>query len=223
MSEPVIQDTDEKSDNPAPGKREQTKANNKAAILSAAQEVFAELGYEGTTVRDIIRKTNLASGTFYNYFKSKEEVFEALMDDRALKVRPKLNEVRKDAADFPTFLRETFRSFFEFVAEDQQHFALVRRNTGAIRVRMDTPEVVAGFEELQNDLEQAMKIGFAPKVDPDFLAASMIGIAFEVSDRMLMREPVDVEGATEFATALLLGGIGALPEGSMDTDRLESQ
>ena len=60
------------------GKREQTKQNNREAILEAAKVVFADLGYGATSVRDIIRRTGLASGTFYNYFKSKEEVFEAL-------------------------------------------------------------------------------------------------------------------------------------------------
>ena len=65
------------------GKREQTKVANRRAILDAAREVFAELGYESATVRDIIRRTGLASGTFYNYFRSREEVFEALADDGA--------------------------------------------------------------------------------------------------------------------------------------------
>ena len=80
-----MSDTIEKTVKPAPdatmkplGKRERTKANNREAILAGATEVFSELGYGATTVRDIIRQTGLASGTFYNYFKSKEEVFEAL-------------------------------------------------------------------------------------------------------------------------------------------------
>ncbi|MDE3115692.1 MAG: helix-turn-helix transcriptional regulator, partial [Pseudomonadota bacterium] len=66
------------------GKREQTKAQNRHIILQAAHQVFAELGYGATTVRDIIRATPLASGTFYNYFKSKEEVFQAIQDESAL-------------------------------------------------------------------------------------------------------------------------------------------
>ena len=66
-----------------PGKREQTKIQNRQLILDAARQVFAELGYGATTVRDIIRATPLASGTFYNYFKSKEEVFQAIRDEVA--------------------------------------------------------------------------------------------------------------------------------------------
>src|SRR6185436_1007303 len=54
------------------GKREQTKVQNRQAILDAARDVFGEKGYEAATVRDIIRRTGLAAGTFYNYYRSKE-------------------------------------------------------------------------------------------------------------------------------------------------------
>ena len=67
---------------PAPeGKRAQVKAQNRRIILDAARRVFAELGYGATKVRDIIRATPLAAGTFYNYFRTKEEVLEALCAD----------------------------------------------------------------------------------------------------------------------------------------------
>ena len=72
---------DIEADAPTSGKRANSKAANRRAILTAARRVFALIGYEATTVRDIIRETNLASGTFYNYFKSKEEVFQAIAED----------------------------------------------------------------------------------------------------------------------------------------------
>ena len=55
-------------------RRDLTKAQNRDTILAAARSVFAEMGFAAASVRDIIRATPLASGTFYNYFKSKEEV-----------------------------------------------------------------------------------------------------------------------------------------------------
>ncbi|HEX7945045.1 MAG TPA: helix-turn-helix domain-containing protein, partial [Phenylobacterium sp.] len=76
------------------GKREQTKVQNRLAILDAAREVFGELGYEAATVRDIIRRTGLAAGTFYNYYRSKEEVFAALSDDGARRFNPILKALR---------------------------------------------------------------------------------------------------------------------------------
>lgn len=198
------------------GKRERTKAENRQAILDAARIVFAELGYGETTVRDIVRRTGLASGTFYNYFKSKEEVFQALMDASALRMRPRIRAERIRAADFEHFVSGTFRAYFDYLAHDEAMHRLVRRNSGSIRVRMDTPEVVAGFDELRADIDRAIAQGVLPNVDPEYLTASFVGIAFEVGDRMLAREPADPEGAADFATRLFLGGVKALPTDTPD-------
>jgi len=197
------------------GKREQTKVQNRCLILEAAQRVFAELGFGATTVRDIIRATPLASGTFYNYFKSKEEVFQAIRDDAALVIRPKLREERAKAKTIEEFINGTFRTFFEFVVSEEENFHAIRRNTDQIRVRMDTPEVIAGFEELRDDLEAAIAKGVFPPVDADFLMASIVGVAFEVADRMILRQPPDPAGAAVFATALFMGGVRTLPHKSM--------
>src|ERR1700761_7496812 len=96
----------------APSRREKAKAQNRETILAAAKSVFAELGFAAATVRDIIRATPLASGTFYNYFKSKEEVYQALRDDVALAIRPKLREARLAATSREEFLAAGFRAFF---------------------------------------------------------------------------------------------------------------
>src|SRR5579871_249616 len=198
---------------PAPplGKREQTKILNRQLILEAARRVFAELGFGATTVRDIIRATPLASGTFYNYFKSKEEVFQAIRDETALIIRPKLREERIKAKTIEEFITGTFRTFFEFVVSEEANFHAIRRNSDTIRVRMDTPEVIAGFEELREDLEIAIERGVLPPVDADYLMAAIVGVAFEVADRMVLREFPDPAGAAVFATALFMGGVRTLP------------
>jgi AcrR family transcriptional regulator len=193
------------------GKREQTKAKNREAILDGARRVFAELGYGATTVRDIIRATPLASGTFYNYFKSKEDVFQAIQDESALRIRPRLHEERAKAQSIEEFISSTFRTFFEFVASDEANFHAIRRNTDTLRVRMDTAEIIAGFQELREDLEAAIAKGLLPPVDADFLMAALVGVAFELAERMLRRDFVNTNAAAEFATALFMGGIRALP------------
>lgn len=195
----------------ARGKREETKASNRQAIIDAAREVFAELGYGATTVRDIIRATALASGTFYNYFKSKEEVFQALQDETALRVRPRLRAERIRARNFEEFVSGSFRTFFDFVKNDHTTFATMRRNPENQRVRIDTPEVVAGFDELRADLDIAIKNGVVPAIDADLLMASMVGVAFEVANHMLTRDDLSAADAAKFATALFLGGVQALP------------
>jgi AcrR family transcriptional regulator len=48
-------------------------------ILEAARRIFARLGYAATSVEDIAREAGMAKGTIYLYFKSKEEVFTAVL------------------------------------------------------------------------------------------------------------------------------------------------
>lgn len=48
-------------------------------ILSAAEELFKNQGYVNTTVEAIIQQVGVAKGTFYYYFKSKEDILDALV------------------------------------------------------------------------------------------------------------------------------------------------
>jgi hypothetical protein len=87
----------------------------------------------------------------------------------------------------------------------------IRRNTDTLRVRMDTQEIIAGFEELREDLELAISKGLFPPVDADYLMAAIVGVAFEMAERMLRRDNPDPAEAAIFATALFMGGVHALP------------
>ena len=49
-------------------RRAATKKANREELVAAARQVFATVGYEACTVRDIARASSLASGSFYNYF-----------------------------------------------------------------------------------------------------------------------------------------------------------
>ena len=82
---------------PAGGKREATKAANRAAIVAAAREVFADIGFGAASVRDIIRRTDLATGTFYNYFPDKEAVLVEILDETAGEIRERVRAARRGA------------------------------------------------------------------------------------------------------------------------------
>jgi AcrR family transcriptional regulator len=49
-------------------------------ILDTTEHLFATKGYRGTTISDIAKKMGVAQGMFYYYFKSKEEILEALLN-----------------------------------------------------------------------------------------------------------------------------------------------
>jgi AcrR family transcriptional regulator len=194
-------------------KREQNKANNRAAILEAAAEAFAELGYGATTVRDIVRRTDLASGTFYNYFPDKESVFRALVEERVVPLRAAVRDARWEGNSLRSFVRTGFRAYFSLIAADPALLVLVQRNAGAIRTLIDTPVLDAGVDELFEDVREAIARGELPPLDADYLTGAMAGVAFEVAIRMVERDPPDVDGAAQFATDLFLGGIARMGKG----------
>ena len=194
------------------GKREQTKVQNRLAILDAAREVFGELGYEAATVRDIIRRTGLAAGTFYNYYRSKEEVFAALADDGARRFAPILQSLRHKG-DFDGFVRQAIVAYFEFMADEHISW-MARRPAGEIQphVHGETPEMAAVFSEVKDAIEDAIAEGRGPAADSEYMAASCIGVAREVGERMLARRPIEVGPAADFAVQMILTGLKGLPD-----------
>jgi AcrR family transcriptional regulator len=202
--------TVEPAQSPHPGKREATKAANRAAILAAAREVFADIGYGAASVRDIVRHTDLATGTFYNYYPDKESVLREILDESATEARSRIRAARHAATSLESFVSGGFRAYYEFLAEDRQIFALMRRNSGTIRAMFEEPALGAGTVELVEDLRAGIASGAVPEMDVEFMARAMVGAGFEIGVLMLEREPPDVEGAVAFVTELFLGGIERL-------------
>ncbi len=192
------------------GRREAAKQANRAAILAAAREVFADVGFGAATIRDIVRRTDLASGTFYNYFPDKESVFRTLLDESAAEARSRAREARRAARSLEEFVADAYGAYFAFLASDRQLFDLVRRNAGTIRTRFAAPAFGVSVAELEEDLRAGIASGAVPDLDVEYVAAAMVGAAFEVGVRMVERDPPDVAGATRFATELFLGGIDRL-------------
>src|ERR1700752_1365545 len=67
----------------------------RAAILEAAQKMFSQYGYRRTSIDDIAREAEIAKGTVYLSFKSKEEIFRALSESLCARV---MNEAAQGAA-----------------------------------------------------------------------------------------------------------------------------
>ncbi len=194
---------------PAAGKRERTKQANRAAILDAARDVFADIGFGAATVRDIVRGTDLATGTFYNYFPDKESVFTALFDETAGQARERVRAARRGGTTLEAFVRDGFAAYFAFLLEDRRTSQLLSRNAGTIRALFDEPSLVAGVEELAADLRAGVAAGLIPEHDVEYMAASMVGAAFEVGARMLEDDEPDPARATAFISGLFIAGLSA--------------
>lgn len=64
------------------GKREENASTTRRLLLSAAEERIRASGYEQVSVEEITHAAGVAKGTFYNYFKKKEDLIRALYHSR---------------------------------------------------------------------------------------------------------------------------------------------
>ena len=196
------------------GRREQNKAENRAALLKAARSVFAEIGYGAAGVRDIVRRTDLASGTFYNYFKDKDEIFEAVVREMSVELMRRHRGGRARARTAEEFFRSHISTYINFVVDDPEILAFGRNNVTPIRALMEKPDIQTMSRQLIEDVTAAIERGVLPNVDVPYLAAILSGVVFEISVAMVLRDPIDTEGAIDFATRLMMGGIANLPKKS---------
>jgi hypothetical protein len=103
-----------------------------------------------------------------------------------------------------------FGAFFEYIVEDPERFAFMRRNLDTLRTRFGDAVLPAGTDELAEDLRAGIAAGHLPAIDVDYCAHAMIAVGLELGTRLVERDPPDVQGATRFATALFLGALDRL-------------
>jgi AcrR family transcriptional regulator len=195
------------------GRREKRKAQNRTKLLEAARKVFAEKGYGEATARDIVRETDLATGTFYNYFDDKQDVFMALLDEMAETGRAVARAQRQDSArSLEERVSNAFRAYFEWAVAEDAMFDVFRRNAGVIAFLPDREPFELGISEFIEDLTAWADAGDIPAVDFELLAVASVGMGFQVATHLVEGDPPDVDGATRFCTRVFMGGLKALSE-----------
>ena len=68
-------------------------------ILDAAEMLFAQKGYEKTTINNILEKVGIGKGTFYHYFQSKEELADAVVSRVAEYITARMNAAQLRPAE----------------------------------------------------------------------------------------------------------------------------
>jgi AcrR family transcriptional regulator len=194
-------------------RREERKAQNRAKLLDAARKVFSEKGLGEATARDIVRETDLASGTFYNYFTDKEDAFRALLAQMAEQSRAIVRAQRREPGlSVEERVANAYRAYFAWAVEERELFQVFRRNAGAIALMPDGELFEMGIVELFEDLSDWEEAGDLPAVDLDYLATATVAIGFQIATHLVDREPPDVDGAARFCTRMFMGGVRALGE-----------
>ncbi len=77
----------------------------RSQILQAAIVCFSRQGFHRATMQDIVKQSRLSPGAIYNYFESKEEIIEAIANERRAKERALMTDARKEADVASVFKR----------------------------------------------------------------------------------------------------------------------
>ena len=140
-------------------------------------------------------------------------MYLALSAEGARQFAPLLKAQRAQSADWNEFVRAAIGAYFLFLSDAHKTW-LARRPPEEVvpHVHGETPEMAAVFNEVREAIVDEIAMGRAPAADPDYVAAACIAIARDVGERMLTRRPIDTQGATEFAVAMIQGGLQGLPK-----------
>jgi AcrR family transcriptional regulator len=188
-------------------KREQNKRANRAAILEAARKGFLQQGYESVTIRDVIRQTGLASGTFYNYFQEKSELLHALVEERLRALTTRLKAARRNATHLEEFLYNAYLAAFEEFSSQPAFYAMMFRNEPIIRSMYGKGPLGLSMRALNQDLRAAITRGLLPEVDTDYMTAILFGAGYEMARVLVEKKNRDPQTAARFSTQIFLNGL----------------
>jgi AcrR family transcriptional regulator len=92
-------------------------ASQRAVILGAAVRCFAARGFHRSTMRDVIRESGMSAGALYLYFKSKDELIEAIAESRHRREGQWIDSAVSAGGDFRDCLHLLLRSFAKALAD----------------------------------------------------------------------------------------------------------
>ena len=191
---------------PEMGLRERSKARRRAAIIRAAYELFADRGYDATTVADIAEAAEVSPRTVAMYFPAKQDIALSRFSDGVAGLAGAIRDRQPGETVHDAFGRWLLTSQTE--PEDRELYRLARRmftanpDLGALRTARMAAAVSEGAAMIAADT------GSTPNaIAPRLAAAAAAAIAMEVIDT----EPgTEREQAAAAAMRFLAAGTAAL-------------
>ena len=170
-----------------PGLRERKKLRTKASIQKEAMRLFLEKGFEETTIEDIAEAVDISPSTFFNYFRSKEDVvFQDELDPliiKAFDAQPReVHPIRR--------LRIAMRTVFTHLTPEQEN--MIKQRT---HLFISTPELrgamLSQFADLVDQIAELLA-AHVGKNASDFAVRNIAGAVLGVllaSMLVLTRDP----------------------------------
>ncbi|PNG27810.1 TetR/AcrR family transcriptional regulator [Methylocella silvestris] len=191
-------------------KRESTRQQNSADIQAAAWRVFCNVGMDAANVRDIVKLSGLSPGTFYNYFRTKEAIFEVIAQDLFERLRIETRAVRARATNPEELLFLAYSSYLDFVQSIDGAMDFIQRNQHYIRSEVYPSTAI---HSLSTDLERDLRRFIPPSAMSDeetgLFAAMIIAAGAEAVFRATQPPEIRIEALRAFLTRFMLGGLNA--------------
>lgn len=176
-------------------------------LLDAAGEEFGSRGYHETAISNITQRAGVGLGTFYVYFKSKEEVFRALVADMGARTRHALSESVKDAPNRLEAERLGIRAYLDFVRSHKSLYRVV------MEAQFVAPEAYRDYyrvfsEAYRQELAQAAARGEISRGDDDARVWALMGASTFLGLRYgIWEDDADVGAVAEAAADLMINGL----------------
>jgi len=166
------------------GRKEREFLVRRDEILHAAEKVFAAKGFFHTTMSEIAGMAEFGTGTLYKYFKSKEDLYLTLIDEKGEEinrpVKAELSRTTPPRERIERVLRlqlefvERNRDFFRIYISDRSRFEwTIKDELG----QSTHDKVVAYINILTQVMKEGIQDGTFKELDPQDLAHSLVGIA----------------------------------------------
>jgi AcrR family transcriptional regulator len=152
------------------------KNGTEKKILDVALKEFAEKGYKGASVRDIAIKSGFNDSTLYRRFKSKRDLFEAVINRGHEKMHRDFDSILHDSAyETPREFLETFvKDYAQMMEENLETYDLALHDKSG----KFEPDMAAFFKQFTEYLEKNLP---ESKIDHATLAITMAGFMYTLA------------------------------------------
>ncbi|MDX1710837.1 MAG: TetR/AcrR family transcriptional regulator [Rhodovibrionaceae bacterium] len=179
----------------------------KDKIERAALHLFAEVGVDGTSMRDIAREAGISLGAIYNHYESKDELAWAIFSEAWGSIADEMRAVARPCQGIRAKLRAIIAFVFSMFESDPDlvRFLFFQRHRNLPRVRLGVSNPYFVFRGL---IHNAMIHDEVPERDPDVAASMVMGAIIQTIDTVLLgridRDPLDlIEDVTDGTLRLL--------------------
>ena len=197
-------------------KMAQRKQEHRAKLLKTAVTLFGKLGYHATTVPMIVQASGSSTGSFYFYFKNKEDVFAAALDDFGKKISITINSAIADAGEeIVRQMRAAIARFVTLLAENPDEARILIVESSGLGGQLEAVRrgIVNSHSRSVSAAISALKGSAVTRAEADVLGHCWVGSVYESVYRWLQQPAKQRQPTKELARIVAdfnLRGIAAL-------------